>query len=37
MKLKIFIIALSLAFVSTNALTQVLPTAVESKPLVMLE
>jgi len=32
MKLKIFIIALSLAFVSANALTQALPTATESKP-----
>ena len=32
MKLKIFITALSLAFVSTNALTQGLPTATESKP-----
>jgi len=32
MKLKIFIIALSLAFVCKSALTQSLPTAVESKP-----
>ena len=33
MKLEIFIIALSLAFVSTNALTQSLPTAVSSTPI----
>jgi antitoxin component YwqK of YwqJK toxin-antitoxin module len=33
MKFKIFIIALSLACVSTNGLTQTLPTAAESKPI----